>query len=152
MGFARWNRRAWQPSKAPRCLRAPGGLLLDTVVDSTIADTPVTQANLDSGVLGRAIAGLSTVADRDAAEKRLEKVEKRRGDLFLDLVGRYESDRCKGESAWAAVNAVSEMADHSELVRYKGTTTERRENRFMSILDGRSQVITDRAVELAVNA
>ena len=132
-------------------------LVLDDVVDVTVANQAVTKAGIDGGQVLDAIMSLADVDERLRSQERFDQAKERRAELLDDIVTRYESERCNGSpaiagSAWAAVNAVSEFADHSPLVRYKGSDRQRAENRMMSILDGRAQEITQAAVNLALRA
>jgi hypothetical protein len=131
------------------------GLILDDIVDVTIAEQQVTQAALDSGEVLRSILAVDDVRERAKAREALEDCQKKRKTTLDDILERYESERCNGNpaiagTAWAAVNAVSEFADHSPLVRYKGSDRARSENRMMSIIDGRAQELTATAVEVAM--
>jgi hypothetical protein len=74
------------------------------------------------------------------------------------MLDRYESERCglNGQRgmAWAALNAVTESADHGKLGgRFAGSEDAKRSRRFESILTGAAddakQVAYQRALALA---
>lgn len=129
-------------------------LCLDDILDTTVADQKVTAAALGNGSLLNAIADLSNVEERQTEQKKLERVEKKRSALLADILERYETD-CNSAfpgaegTAWAALNAVTEYADHGNL-RYNGTTEERRERRFESAIYGRADDIKQSALSLAL--
>jgi len=130
--------------------------LLDKAVGGEVAGVKVTAEAINTGKLAEAIRALPP-AKHWGAQDDLDRVRAKRREWLDDILARYESDRCNGNpaiagTAWAAVNAVSEFADHSDKIRYKGSNRQRAENRMMSILDGRAQEITQAAVDLALRA
>jgi len=126
--------------------------VLDDVINETIAGERVTQAHISGGDVLKAILDMPEAGKADA-EKRYERVVRRREKMFESIMGRYESDRNNGNpaiegSAWAAWNAVTEEQDHGR--RYKGTEQERKESRFTSVMSGASEKIKQSSLELAM--
>jgi phage/plasmid-like protein (TIGR03299 family) len=108
--------------------------VLDAVLDMTAAD-----ALKGSDALAAALQ--VTEAERELAAKSFERKIERRGEVLEDILSRYESERCglNGQrgTAWAALNAVTESADHGKLGgRFTGTENARASRRFESILTG----------------
>jgi hypothetical protein len=100
----------------------------------------------------------ATEAERDLARKSFKAKIERCGEILEDMLNRYESERCgmNGQrgTAWAALNAVTESADHGKLAgRFTGDGETRMSRRFESILTGQAdeakQVAYQRALALA---
>lgn len=126
--------------------------VLDAVLDVTQAD-----AMKGADVLAAMLAVEDT--ERDLPRKSFEKKIERRGEILADMLDRYESERCglNGQrgTAWAALNAVTESADHGKLGgRFVGSESARASRRFESILTGDAdeakQVALDKALALAM--
>lgn len=131
--------------------------VLDSVLDVTVAGMKVKQQNIDDKSVLKAILDIKDAEKKAHEEKRYDKAVTNRTNLLNDIVERYESDRCNGNpalkgSAWAAVNAVTENADHSELWRYYKDDAKAREARFSSIMDGKAFEVQKAALELAQGA
>lgn len=127
--------------------------VLDTVLDVTIAGQRLTAQAVDGGEVLRAIMEVKEANERATLEKSYERALKRRENLLEDIITRYESKTCNGPikgSAWAAVNAITEHAQHSDKIRYQGNDRERAENRFSSILDGKALEYQEVAVSRAM--
>jgi len=125
-------------------------LVLDDVIDVTIADIKVRNSN-EKEIL-EAILSIKDVEERQYSELRYDLAKKRRADLLSEICEVYENERCNGlesikGSAWAGVNAISEVAQHGSLARYKGNERSRRESHMESVVDGRAQEITQLAVQ-----
>lgn len=108
--------------------------VLDAVLDMTEAD-----ALKGSDALAAALK----VADADTKErirKTLQKQIDRREGVLEEILARYEGERCgvngmRG-TAWSALNAVTEYADHSAKVRYVGEPESRKSRKFESTIAG----------------
>lgn len=127
--------------------------VLDDILDVTVIEQRVTKNNL-KGILD-GILQVADASERATAEKQLEKALVRRKLLLDDVLERYESERNNGNAqiagtAWAAWNAVTEHADHSQLWRNNGTIREKQESRFESNLMGRADEIKATALNLAM--
>jgi phage/plasmid-like protein (TIGR03299 family) len=125
--------------------------VLDAVLEVTAAD-----ALKGADLLAAALQ--VTEAERLLAAKSFERKIERRGELLADMLERYESERCglNGQrgTAWAALNAVTESADHGPLGgRFVGSDTAKASRRFESILTGDAddvkQIAFDKALALA---
>jgi hypothetical protein len=71
------------------------------------------------------------------------------------MLNRYESERCgmNGQrgTAWAALNAVTEAADHGTLGgRFQGSENAKASRRFESILSGSSDEVKQVAYQNAL--
>jgi phage/plasmid-like protein (TIGR03299 family) len=96
--------------------------------------------------------GLLSADERRAALRRFEKLISEREDVSEEILNRYDSERCglngmRG-TLWAGFNAVTEFADHSGLIRYKGADKESR--RFESTLYGNEDHLKQVAFQKAV--
>jgi phage/plasmid-like protein (TIGR03299 family) len=125
--------------------------VLDAVLDVSLADM-----KKGADVLAAMID--ADAAERELAAKSFERKIERRGEILQDMLDRYESERCgfNGQrgTAWAALNAVTESADHGKLAgRFTGTENQRASRRFESILTGAAdeakQVAYRKALALA---
>jgi phage/plasmid-like protein (TIGR03299 family) len=125
--------------------------VLDAVLDVTLADM-----KKGADVLAAMIE--ADAAERELARKSIAAKIERRGEILQDMLERYESERCglNGQrgTAWAAVNAVTESADHGKLGgKFVGSENAKASRRFESILTGEAdeakQVAYDRALALA---
>jgi phage/plasmid-like protein (TIGR03299 family) len=129
--------------------------VLDGVLELTQA-----QARMGAEKLADADA-LTAMLDTHEARQRLVKSYQRkieeRGSILDDILNRYEQERtglggARG-SAWAALNAVTEHADHYVKERKMGTQLERDGRRMESILtgdrDGMKQTALAAALALA---
>jgi len=104
--------------------------VLDAVLEMTAA-----KAAMGADVLASTLA--VTQASRDLAAKSFERKIEHRAELLNDILERYESARCHPRgSAWAAFNAITEHADHSDFGRKVGTLEGRRSRRFESVMVG----------------
>lgn len=121
------------------------GNVLDEVIQLTEAEQ-----NLQAGTVESLLA--ISDAQRALAEKSLERKLKRRGELLEDMLARYDGDangrRDMRGTAWAAFNAVTETANHYK-PRSRGTTTERAERRFDSVLSGEADELVQAAFAAA---
>lgn len=109
--------------------------VLDAVLD-------MTEANALMGADALAAALIVTeVEDREKQRVLIQKRIDARKSILDDILDRYEGDRCgingmRG-TAWSGLNAVTEFADHSDLVRYRSRDAEvRNSRRFESTLAG----------------
>lgn len=125
--------------------------VLDAVLDVTLAD-------MKKGADLLAAALQVTEAERELERKSFARKIERRGEILEDMLNRYEQERCgfNGQrgTAWAALNAVTESADHGKLAgRFTGDSETRMSRRFESILTGSAdeakQVAYNRALALA---
>jgi phage/plasmid-like protein (TIGR03299 family) len=113
----------------------------DGVLDKVL-DVTAEQARMGAAALASVIDRTQDDAEAVAAMvERLEKAIEKRGEILTDIIERYESERCgmNGQrgTAWAALNAVTESADHGKLGgRFVGSENDRRSRRFESILTG----------------
>lgn len=90
-------------------------------------------------------------------EKHYRRAIKARQNVLDDILNRHESERCGTNgtrgSAWSALNAVTEHADHYRGGRQVGTWDERNSRLFESILNGErdelKQVALTQALALA---
>jgi hypothetical protein len=111
---------------------------LDHVLEVTQA-----QARLGAERLAGAdiLAGMiETQEARDRLVKSYQRKIEERGSILDDILTRYEQERtglggARG-TAWAALNAVTEYADHWAGGRKVGTQAERDGRRMESILTG----------------
>lgn len=88
---------------------------------------------------------------RAVEEKRLERAIRGQQSLFEELCQRHEgprNQRIRG-SMWGTLNSVTEYADHSPNVIYRGEGREREERRFVSTLEGRADEIKQTALQVA---
>jgi phage/plasmid-like protein (TIGR03299 family) len=130
-------------------------LCLDDVVDVTIAGQKVTGRAITDRTVLDAILDIRDVEEKQQSAERLEKAKERRRELLDTILETYENERNNGldsirGTAWSAVNAVTEVAQHGDAVRYKGDPRARAESRFDSIMDGRAQEITQAAIQHAM--
>lgn len=114
----------------------------------------VTEAEAIKGVDALAAALKVTEAERELKVKQIERDLKKRENILNDMIERYESERCgingaRG-SVWAGFNAATEFADHSRLVRYKGSEETRQSARFESALYGAGDDLKQIAYQEAV--
>lgn len=119
--------------------------LLDEVLDVTAAD-----AMKGADILAATLA--TTIAGREAEEKRLAREIEARKTLLNDILNRYESEKngiggIRG-TAWAAFNAVTESADHRKPARQMGSETERQSRRFESVLNGDADELKQTAYQM----
>lgn len=87
----------------------------------------------------KALVGDLIAADREKAEKDVERKAEQHAACLADVLERYEGDACglaERGTAWAAFNAVTEHADHNTLGRQAKDLNERRTRRFESTLNG----------------
>jgi phage/plasmid-like protein (TIGR03299 family) len=118
----------------------------------------VTQAEAIKGADALAAALKVTEAERLLEAKRLEREIEKRRNVLEDILQRYESgtngvNGMRG-TAWSALNAVTESADHGRLGgRFVGTEQAKASRRFESMLTGEAdeakQVAYQRALTLA---
>lgn len=88
---------------------------------------------------------------RAVEEKRLERAIRGQQSLFQELCERHDgprNERIRG-SLWGTLNSVTEYADHSPSVIYRGEGREREERRFVSTLEGRADEIKQTALAVA---
>jgi phage/plasmid-like protein (TIGR03299 family) len=134
-GFAEFSDKAQALARTP-CpdIRHYCDDVLDSVLDVTLAD-------MQKGADLLAAVTAATEADRALEARSFERKIERRQGILDDMLARYESERCglNGQrgTAWAALNAVTEAADHGKLGgRYVGTDEQRESRRFDSTLSG----------------
>jgi len=135
--------------------RAYFGEVLDAVLDMTAARAGLGAERLaDADILAAVIAGQEA---KHRAVKSYQRAIDERGAILSDILQRYERERCgvggaRG-TAWAALNAVTEHADHWTGGRKVGTQQERDGRRMESILtgerDGMKQTALSAALALA---
>lgn len=119
--------------------------VLDTVLEVSQAD-----CRLGADLLAAALD--VTVAERDLAAKSFQRKIERRGEVLVDILNRYESERCSPRgSVWAAYNAVSEHADHGKMQRQSRDIDTRRSQRFESVLTGEADTMKQAAYVAAAN-
>lgn len=97
----------------------------------------VTEAQSKLGVDGILDTILKVdAANREVEAKKVQKALQRRENILEEVLERYETVRCEPKgSAWAALNAITETADHSKVFRsFKGKGKD--ERRLESILNG----------------
>jgi phage/plasmid-like protein (TIGR03299 family) len=134
--------------------------VLDSILDVTQA-----QANLGAVLLTEEKClelAITTTEGRDKVFKEFRKAIEYRTTVLDDILNRYESERCgiggiRG-TAWSAVQAVVESADHGRLgqpLRRVGTEQEQASRRFEDALAGEvddfKQVGYAQALALASN-
>jgi hypothetical protein len=113
--------------------------VLDAILD-------ITQAEASQGASSLARALAVTEAERKIAEAKIAKEIDQRKALFAEVMDRYESKNngiqdMRG-TGWAALNAVTEAADHGKLGgRYTGNEDEKASRRFESVVDGRADEV-----------
>lgn len=118
--------------------------VLDAVLDVTAAD-----ALKGADVLAAAVA--TTDAERTLARKSFANKIERRGEILTDILTRYDSDRCQPRgTAWGALNAITEHADHSRPARQSRDVELRQSRRFESAIDGDADTMKQTALELAL--
>jgi len=135
--------------------RAYFGGVLDAVLDMTAARAKLGAERLaDADILAGIIAGQEA---KERAVKSYQRAISERSDLLGDILQRYENERsglggARG-TAWGALNAVTEHADHWTGGRKVGTQQERDGRRMESILtgerDGMKQAALASALALA---
>jgi len=123
--------------------------VLDAVLDMTAAE-----ALKGADALAAALA--VDDVQRDLSRKAFQRQIDARQNVLEDILTRYESERCgingmRG-TAWAAFNAVTEFADHSPLVRYKGSDENRASRRMESTIAGEADEIKQVAFTQALAA
>ena len=119
---------------------------LDTMLDLTEAEQTVRDGNVLEGML--AISD----AERQAAEKSLERKMAARSVSLNDMLDRYEGEAngingMRG-TAWAGFNAVTEHGNHADR-RSKGSSELRQTRRFESVLDGPRDDLMQTAYQMA---
>jgi phage/plasmid-like protein (TIGR03299 family) len=122
--------------------------ILDAVLDVTAADAL-------KGADALAAALQVTEAQRELEAKSFQRKIDRRESLIEDILARYDGDKCAIApvgSAWRALNAVTEHADHSKLYRFKGTDETRASRRFESSVAGDGDEIKQVAYRMALAA
>lgn len=121
-------------------------LVLDDVLDVTIAGVKMTSKSIKDGEVLKAITKVTSIDERNSWERKYQNAFVKRKDILSDIITRYESETCGGSiknTAWAALNAVTEHADHSRL--WSKNTNEN--TRFESVLRGQAQEIKEVALE-----
>lgn len=127
---------------------------LDDILDVTVAGTKLTAETIDNKAALDSILTIQDADERIKTERSYNRAVKRRQNILDDILERYESDRCNGNpaisgSAWSAINAVTENSNHSDQWHYKGSSRERAEGRFNSIMNGRALDIQEIAINTA---
>lgn len=125
------------------------------VVDETSAPYRLAGMDLSAATtepIRRAIIELPRAEARELETVKLERALKARRSYFDELIGRYDEPTNNGMreisgSAWAAVNTVTEHAQHSSQVHYRGDR--QAESRFLSIVDGRANETARAAIAIA---
>lgn len=144
--FAEYRTAAEQMVKTP-CPVEPQvyfGSVLDQVIQFTEAEQALHSGNILESML------LRDEAARELAQKTLERKLARRGEIMEDMLQRYESERCHPRgSVWAALNAVTEHADHGNGRRQIGTQDAKLSRRFESILTGEADAMKQEAYQQA---
>lgn len=132
--------------------RAYFGGVLDAVLDMTAARAKLGAERLaDADILAGIIAGQEA---KDRAVKSYQRAITEWADYLGDILQRYENERCgiggaRG-TAWAALNAVTEHADHWTGGRKIGTQGERDGRRMESILTGERDEMKQAALTQAL--
>jgi hypothetical protein len=112
--------------------------MLDAVLDLTAARAKLGAERLaDADILAGIINGQEA---KQRAVKSYQRAIDDRGAALADILDRHERERsglggARG-TAWGALNAVTEQADHSIAGRKVGTQQERDGRRMESILTG----------------
>lgn len=124
--------------------------VLDAVLEVTAAD----MAKGPMALIDAALAKTMAQEELEAKVKEIERKMEKRSSLLEEIFERYESERCgiagiRG-TAWGALNAVTEQADHARPRRMIGTAEERLSRRFESNLTGDSDDMKQVAYELAL--
>lgn len=153
-GLDKFRESAEMLARTPcKDVRAFVNVTLDEVLDVTAAQrmtpTELLMAAADKAQL--------TFEEREAEGKRIDRAKEKRDGILEDILGRYENARngiggMRG-TAWAALNAVTEHADHAKPARAMGSQEEQQSRRFESVLIGAAdelkQVAYVNAVALA---
>ena len=132
--------------------RAYFGGVLDAVLDMTAARAKLGAERLaDADILAGIIDGQEA---KERAVKSYQRAIDERGGFLADILARYESERCgiggaRG-TAWGALNAVTEHADHWTGGRKIGTQAERDGRRMESILTGERDELKQTALASAL--
>ena len=123
---------------------------LDSMLTLTEAEQAVRSGNVLEGMLS------ISDAERQAAEKSLERKLTARQVNLNDMLDRYEGESngingMRG-TAWAAFNAVTEHGNHAKRGKQQSDLNERRTRRFESVLDGDRDDLMQVAYQLATGA
>jgi phage/plasmid-like protein (TIGR03299 family) len=142
-GFDAYRQAAETMVRLPLDVSRYAGEVLDVVLDMHAAEAAA-QATATGGLEASLIA--------TEAEAKLERLKERKTDLLEEILRRYESGTCAPRgTAWAAFNAVTETADHSqEWGPSRGKDLESR--RMESTLDGEADRMKQVAYRLATAA
>lgn len=123
--------------------------VLDAVLD-------ITQAQMDMGANVLAAAMTRTIVEQELMAKSIAKKIEKREEILLDIIERYESDRCGIGSirgtAWSAFNAITEHADHAKVGRESADPLTRASRRFESVISGTADQMKQVAFEFAMKA
>ena len=122
------------------------GSVLDEVIELTLAEQAVQSGKLLEGMLSMADA------ERQLAEKSLERKLAKRGAIMEDLMVRYEEEnqgKASRGTAWAGWNTVTEFANHSQQGQRRGNGERQAARRFESIIDGPADDMMQAAFRLA---
>jgi phage/plasmid-like protein (TIGR03299 family) len=126
----------------------------DLKADSKVGGVALTAESIVSGEALKAILEGTAEADKAELTRSYERQVRARQTLWEEIMGRYESPTCDtpavGGSAWAAVNAVTETAQHSDKVVYRGEGRTRLEARMDSITGGKALVAQEVAMTRAL--
>jgi hypothetical protein len=155
--FAEFALQAEAMSRVPHAAHLPGGLF-DQFIDETtselvIAGQIVSSVSLRDGSIMRAIDAEKNRDLRVNWERQRDRAESNRAKLFDELMSRYESDRCQLSAPgtlWAGFNAITEMIDHGQILRYNGSELSRKESRFQSLVYGKGDGWKQIALQVAM--
>jgi phage/plasmid-like protein (TIGR03299 family) len=144
-GFETYREQAEFLARKPLEINHFCGDVLDKCLDVTEA-----QCKMGADVLAAAIA--KTQANLELLEKSFQRKIDRRAGILDDILERYESGTCGADgTAWKALNAVTEYADHGK-TRYRGTPEERSSRHLESVLGGERDDLKQTALQTALSA
>jgi phage/plasmid-like protein (TIGR03299 family) len=130
---------------------------LDQCLNMTIADETLrgNTAREHKNVLD-AIMTITDDQAKNRAYAQYEYAAKRRGNLLDEILERHASERCEGNpdiagTLWSAANAVSEMAQHTSRIHYKGEGRVKDEARMKSAMSGKAAEWTQIAIDTGVS-
>ncbi len=151
--FAGYKIAAEELYKKPMAVRPYVNAVLDKVLD-------VTQEEASKGAMALAMANTERKTEEkellDSIVKSYEKQIERRENVLAEILQRYENSNnslpgIRG-TAWQAVNAVTEYANHGKLGKESQDASTRASRRFESIMGGEADQIMQVAYQKAMQA